>query len=279
MELLILLLVAAAWYYIARDAKRRQGSPQGPASAMRDQPASRTRHVSPIPKGYQIFSEGLSVAGVHKNKHEAARFAKAGAHALRLEREPANSHDPNAIKVFGTSGAAEYFLGYVPKEMSAQLAATQMFERVQPRLTSIYLGQGQFIDIEFQVLGPKSEKARFDDYLKQRPATGDQHEYLDFFGIASTGMTAGEAERAILEHQAQCSPGQAVEWRAYSSIVEDFEDPGFRESFDLKKVCRTTLAKTLKQLKEHGKNYCYLDENVEEVVDAILEMKPELAKA
>jgi hypothetical protein len=92
-------------------------------------------------------------------------------------------------------------------------------------------------------------------------------------------MTAGEAERAILEHQAKCSPGQAVEWRAYSTILEDFEDTDFRESFDLEKVCRATLGKALKQLKEHDKNYCYLEENVEEVVDAILQMKPELGKA
>lgn len=39
---------------------------------------------------------------------------------LRLEREPDNSNDPNAIKVFPYNGSQ--WLGYVPRETAAILA-------------------------------------------------------------------------------------------------------------------------------------------------------------
>ena len=41
---------------------------------------------------------------------------------ISLEREPTNKHDPNAIQVLDTTGGSEVVVGYLPKEVSAEIA-------------------------------------------------------------------------------------------------------------------------------------------------------------
>lgn len=41
---------------------------------------------------------------------------------ITLFREPTNQFDPNAIKVLGSTGTKKFHLGYVPRELAADLA-------------------------------------------------------------------------------------------------------------------------------------------------------------
>ena len=106
-------------------------------------------------------------------KTDALAFARAvrtaeqkGWHyGVRLEPEPSNPHDPNAIKVIGhalvmpPSGAAaerSWHIGYVPREIAEELVE-DLFSKNHPcaaELYGVYVDH-DFIRIEFFVLVPK----------------------------------------------------------------------------------------------------------------------------
>ena len=66
---------------------------------------------------------GLHVASVAgAARHHAAELQSddvASGHALKLRRDPANTHDANAIAVHG---AASEQIGWVPRELAAEIA-------------------------------------------------------------------------------------------------------------------------------------------------------------
>jgi hypothetical protein len=235
--------------------------------------------LSPIPKGYQIYADALPIAGMQFRKSEAIKFAKSSNQGLSLEREPNNEHDPNAIKLIGLSSSTKYFLGYLPKEISAQIVTTGLAESVKARLVRIYLRGDDYLDIQYQVIGPKTDKKRFDEFLNNQPADASQKEYLKFFGLpVPKGMDSGEAAQAIAEHRKNSKPEEQDEWDGYSSILDEFDDPGFRETYDLKKVGKTILLDALAQLRKQGKSYKHLADNIDEVVGKVIELKPDLEK-
>ncbi len=118
-----------------------------------------------IPDGFQIFEERLEVAGVGFQKEDAAAFATEKDGWLELERDTGNRHDPNAIKVFGCNkgffGTKRRFIGYVPKEVSRAIAEGGYLGQIRPRLLKTYVGDQGFVEILFQVLGPKGKKYEF----------------------------------------------------------------------------------------------------------------------
>jgi len=247
---------------------RSQGSKQGAIA-----------FEGPIPKDFQIFARNLPVAGMQHRKAEAIRFAQSSNQELTMEREPNNPHDPNAIRLIGLSGADKYFIGYLPRELSEQIVATGLFDSLKTRLTRIYIGTDDYLEFHYQILGPKPEKKRFDEFLDNQPADTSQKEYLKFFGLPiPKGMTAGQAEQAIKEHKKTSAEAEQDEWFGYTNILEEFEDADFRGLYDLKKVPKTLLLEVMKQMKEEGKTYGYLGNNIEEVVERVIKAKPELER-
>src|SRR5437868_6509914 len=75
----------------------------------RDDPALAAR-------GWRIA--GVAGAGRHHAEALASDDAEPG-RSLRLRRDPDNPHDPNAIAVDGVGGEQ---LGWVPRELAAELA-------------------------------------------------------------------------------------------------------------------------------------------------------------
>jgi len=118
-----------------------------------------------IPEGFQIYEERLEVSGIAYRKRDAASFAKTGTGWLELVLEPGNKYDRNAIKVFGCNkgffGTKPRFIGYVPKEVSALIMQNGYWEKIRPRLIKTYIGKGGFVEILFQILGPKGEKDKY----------------------------------------------------------------------------------------------------------------------
>lgn len=118
-----------------------------------------------IPEGFQIFEDRLEVAGVSFRKEDAAAFAGKKDVWLELEREPGNKYDENAIKVIGCSkgffGTKRRFIGYVPKEVSRVIVEGGYCGQIRPRLLKTYVGNQGYVEILFQILGPKVIKYQY----------------------------------------------------------------------------------------------------------------------
>lgn len=118
------------------------------------------RFLPKIKSGFQIYEE-TKVAGVSLRKSHVIDFFEAENQDLVLEREPTNTHDNNAIKVFGVSSCGKALLGYVPKEIAARIVRTNSYSLIYPRLRSIYVADNGYVEVGFQILGPKSHKSHY----------------------------------------------------------------------------------------------------------------------
>jgi hypothetical protein len=122
-----------------------------------------------IPEGHRIYDERLEVRGIELRRADAIAFCKAKGQWLELDPEPTNRHDPNAIKLTGCwrgfFGTKRRHLGYVPREVASRLGGTGLIAEVKPRLLKTYVGNDEFVEVEFQITGPVE---RFRDY---RPLT------------------------------------------------------------------------------------------------------------
>jgi hypothetical protein len=122
-------------------------------------------HLREIQDGYQIFEERLEVAGVQYRRDEAQKFAEGKGLYLEFERDLSNQHDPNAIKIIGCRrgffGTKKHFIGFVPSEVASSIVEGGYYERVLPRLLKTYVGDSGFVEILFQVLGPKGARLSY----------------------------------------------------------------------------------------------------------------------
>jgi len=114
----------------------------------------------------------VKVAGVNHRIEAVAGWAAAARQAerdgrhygLRLEPEPHNPHDQNAIAVYGTVGNDEWHIGYLDadraKDVTEDILARGL--PIAAELYQIWVGDGGYTDIKMLVLAPpgNSEKAR-----------------------------------------------------------------------------------------------------------------------
>lgn len=285
----ILILIVVVYFYFS--SKKKSTSPSQPISLKEKSSASNhskngsqgggtgKSFLPAMPTGYQIFANNLPVAGIQHRKVEALKFARDSNQELSLRRDPSNEFDPNAIKLIGLAGSTEYFIGFLPKELSAQIIGTELFDSLKARLGRIYISSNDFLDIQYQVIGPKAEKKKFDEFLSNQSADSSQKDYFKFFAIPiPKGLTAGQAGQSMAEHRKASKPEEQAEWDGYISILEEFEDKDFREGYDLKKVSKAVLMDAINRLKEEGKTYKYLSENIDEIVEKLIELKPDLER-
>jgi hypothetical protein len=143
--------------------------------------STRSYHLADqeIPEGLQIFEERLEVAGVSFWKEDAVAFATAKDGWLELEQDLENKHDPNAIKVIGCNKTFfeinRRFSGYVPKEVARLIVEGKYLDLIRPRLLKTYVGERGFVEILFQILGPKGKKYEF---RQTSSARGDHYSDL-----------------------------------------------------------------------------------------------------
>ena len=132
-----------------------------------------------IPSGFQIFEDRLEIAGVSFRKKDAAAFAKSKQPWLELEREQENKYDENAIRVLGCNkgflGTKRRFIGYVPKEIAKMIVDGGFWGKIHPRLLKTYVGDSGFVEILFQILGPKGQKNKYNP-----PKSKEGGHYTDY---------------------------------------------------------------------------------------------------
>lgn len=113
----------------------------------------------PIPKGCRIFFDRLAVAGLFARKPAAIKFCSSGDPRIQLKPDPRNLHDPHAIQVVGSwngwFGRKHALLGFVPAEEAALIAEHDLVNQIQPRLLKTYLGTDDYVEVLFQIIGPK----------------------------------------------------------------------------------------------------------------------------
>jgi hypothetical protein len=155
----------------------------------------------PIPDGLQIFADRLEVAGLAFRKNDATAFASSSDGWLELERELTNKFDRNAIKLIGCSdgffGTKRRFIGYVPKDVASIIVEGGFLDTVQPRLLKTYVGEGGFVEILFQILGPKGQRYQFDP---PPPPDGSHYTaYVDRVKQLKSGHRFEEAIELLLK--------------------------------------------------------------------------------
>ena len=245
--------------------------------------------LPPMPKGFQIFAPRLTVAGIQYRIDDAKQFAQGSNQTLALEREPDNAHDPNAFRVVGLWRERRVFIGYVPKAPAEQIVGSGLLESVRARLERIYLGSNGFVDVTFQIVGPKEKKGQYEDFLKGKPVKQAQKNFYKFFGLPiPMGRTTGQAERIIREHrkkpatedQAKLDAWDAVvdEEDAFDDIRAEFDEAEFRAAYDLKKVSRVVLRDAVSQLKLEGATTRSLADDIDKVVAKVIALKPDAEK-
>jgi len=131
--------------------------------------------VHPIPTGFQIYEDRIDVAGVNHRIKNAKSFVKGKGQRIEFETDPSNKYDSNAIRILGFHkgffGEKKEFIGYVPTEVAAQIMEGNYFNKIKPRLLKTYMSDSGFIEILFQVLGPKSGKKEYQQSSELEHAT------------------------------------------------------------------------------------------------------------
>lgn len=250
------------------------------------------RKVSPpIPDGYVIYS-WKSVAGIQHKKKAAHNFAKNRNQSLELERDPDNKQDSNAIKVIGCSKGFVFedrdSIGYVPRELASCIVEGGFWGSVEPRLRSIYVGEDEYIEVEFQLLGPREQKKAFNDVLQRvedrkfegRPATVWQKEFYQTFDLkVPKGLTYLAARQFISEKSAEIGKEDASAlraWECYGDIVKELLHPTTRENYGIKAVRITYLRSAVIALLHEGHTMESIYRDIGIVVDKLIELNQSL---
>lgn len=130
-----------------------------------------------IPAGFQIFDERLEVAGIHHRRDAAAQFVNQTDQWLEFESEALNSYDSNAIKILGcyqqNNELIKLHVGYVPASIAKQITAFSADE-CKARLLKTYIGDSGYVEILFQVLGPKGKIEEYASFYE--PTDDDDDE-------------------------------------------------------------------------------------------------------
>lgn len=125
--------------------------------------ATQLRYLSAIPDGYRVYVPKTLVSGSHYRHHQVEELFGFEQPHIQLVAEPTNEHDPNAIKVLASNrrSGSQIHVGYVPAKLAKKITRSGMIRELHPRLRMVEAGG--FVNVEFDICGPKSGMAAFDD--------------------------------------------------------------------------------------------------------------------
>lgn len=128
---------------------------------------------------------------------------------------------------------------------------------------------------------------------ENRPATQTQKEFYKHFGfVIPKGLSQRSADEFIEKQKSELYLEQTEddelepednasllkEWEALEQIFSEFNDPEYREDYNLKKISHSMLMKAINSLKLEGYSLSKLADDTDEIVERLLEIKPELEK-
>ena len=162
------------------------------------EPTHRMYHLAdqPIPAGYRLFADRLEVAGITHHRTDAEKFIRSERKWLEFRRELGNPHDPNAIEIMGCTqglfGVRRRPLGYIPRETAKAMVDANVDGIIRPRLLKTYISPSGFLEILFQIIGPKES---FDAPIVPEPKDGAH--YTEFVPRIEWLKRVGRDEEAI----------------------------------------------------------------------------------
>lgn len=150
-----------------------------------------------IPDGYQIFEERLDVAGIAFQKDAATAFCESKrGQRLELEADFQNKHDKNAIKIIGCAkgifGTKRWFIGFLPKQIAKAVVEGGYWGQIKPRLLMTRTGYQGYVEVLFQLLGPKGKQYEF-----QRFSAPPANTYGGRLARIKQTYAAGEFDESI----------------------------------------------------------------------------------
>ena len=181
-ELILLLIGIAVVVWLVRKGKgTAKQAPRGGGTALRMEVTgsrgSREQYKALIrrnfeyklPSGWKAAETEIDVSGIRYRRSEAEAFIRGHDQAIRLEPEPKNPRDCNAIKVIGMyakrSGGAkqETHIGYVPSEMAARLHDAGLTARARGQLQNVYEGNNGYLGVRFDLLCLAEDMPRWEN--------------------------------------------------------------------------------------------------------------------
>jgi hypothetical protein len=235
--------------------------------------------LPPIKKGYQIFLQNMGVKGLGHRREAAIAFIDDLNQTLGLEHEQDNPQDANSIKVIGLGDSGEYFLGYLPKDVSLQIVKTKCLEAVYGRLVRAYRGTDDYLEIQLQIVGLKAKKSEFDAFAKKLLAQDSHKEYLQYWSIPFDGdLTVGDAELKISEHSSKARMDAKAwgEYITYQNLLDVFDDENQREYYGIQEVPRAVVMATVKAMRDELGSYSEVADDPDAIAQRVLEDHPEL---
>lgn len=120
---------------------------------------------STYPDTHRIYEERLSIAGIHHYRNDAISFCRSREKAIYFDLDAANPYDRNAIRIMGRWkglwGTKVKILGYVDADTASKIAALGLQNDILPRLLKTYVGEDDYIEIMYQIVGPKDGYAEY----------------------------------------------------------------------------------------------------------------------
>ena len=277
--LLVALTVVMVLYFLSKGKSQPSKSENKSQSSKR----SSKKRTESIRKGFQIFVPTNSIEGIQFRKDAAIQFIEGNSQQLKLEVEPNNEADKNAIKVIGVCSRGQFHLGYVARDIALKLATTQTLPFVYARLMRTFRSEQNFIDISYQIVGQKDKKELFDSYELNLPITSSQKSYLKFWKIKyEEDITTSNASKLISEHYKNAEnnePNKWLEWQrmeAITDIYDYFSDKDEREQFDIKKPTKKQIEATVDALLVEGLKLDAIQEDYQIFVDKLTELHPQI---
>ena len=125
-----------------------------------------------MPKGYRIYYHEFQVAGTGYRKDALSSVIKKGSVTFELMPEPENEHDRNAIKVQAIRkrflfGDKIEHIGYVPKELAADIAKLESRFVLLPRPKTLWIGDRGGVTLTMDILGNKKQFKEFEQTVNE----------------------------------------------------------------------------------------------------------------
>ena len=112
-----------------------------------------------VPKTHKIAYSEFEVAGLFAHLDELEKALAPGDASFVLNREPDNPYDKNAIAVKvrreGFFGTKFHMIGYLPKDIAAEIAQKGDFENLMFRPKTLWEGDSKTMKFYADLLGPK----------------------------------------------------------------------------------------------------------------------------
>lgn len=120
-----------------------------------------------MPEGMRMFERDFSVSGASIRIRALQKAIGLKSCEVAIEPEPRNKYDRNALKiVFVTRGwflTHRHHVGYIPREIAAQVARSDLLNHVLVRPRTAWIGDSHTFRLYADLIGPKD---KYKNYLK-----------------------------------------------------------------------------------------------------------------